>query len=254
MAWVQAFGSNSVYITRYCSMKVPVSFRTLHAMANKNILVDLGATNNFIHTKLLKWLGLGAQALEWPQKIWNINRTTNWGGHLTHFVNLEVQMGKEEQNMCFLVTDLGNEDLILGYPWLSTFEPSFSWREGVINTTFLPIFIWSLDWRKTHFKPTIARIVAGWCICTPPSLEWLMLERKKSSHHSTIRRQIHQSEGNLNWPHYWSKTIYLLRLGESSCSTWARSVAARNAKSRFWSDRVCAMRRSLRTRRSDVLY
>jgi hypothetical protein len=53
-AWVRAFGCNSVYITRYRSMKVPVSFHMLHAMADKNILVDSGATDNFIHPKLLK--------------------------------------------------------------------------------------------------------------------------------------------------------------------------------------------------------
>ena len=58
-------------------MKVPVSFRTLHAMANKTILVDSGATDNFIHPKLLKLLGLGRQLLERPQKIWNIDGTTN---------------------------------------------------------------------------------------------------------------------------------------------------------------------------------
>jgi hypothetical protein len=50
-------------------MKVPVSFRTLHAMADKNILVDSGATDNFIHPKLLKRLGLGVQALDRPRKF-----------------------------------------------------------------------------------------------------------------------------------------------------------------------------------------
>jgi hypothetical protein len=43
-AWVRAFGGT----TRYRSMKVPVSFRTLHAMVDKDILVDSGATDNFI--------------------------------------------------------------------------------------------------------------------------------------------------------------------------------------------------------------
>jgi hypothetical protein len=62
--WVRAFGSSSEYITRYRSMKVPVSFRTLHAMADKNILVDSGATDNFIHPKLLKRLGLRTQVLD----------------------------------------------------------------------------------------------------------------------------------------------------------------------------------------------
>ena len=54
MVWVRAFGSDSVYIMRYRSMKVPVSFRTSHAMTDKKILVDSGATNNFIHPCLVK--------------------------------------------------------------------------------------------------------------------------------------------------------------------------------------------------------
>jgi hypothetical protein len=73
-------------------MKVPVSFRTLHAMANKHILVDSGVTDNFIHPKLLKQLGLGTQALDRPRKIWNIDRTTNRAGQLMSFVDLEVRM------------------------------------------------------------------------------------------------------------------------------------------------------------------
>ncbi len=34
--------------------------------------------------------------------------------------------------MRFLITDLGIEDVILGYPWLSTFEPQFSWKDVVL--------------------------------------------------------------------------------------------------------------------------
>jgi hypothetical protein len=126
-AWVRAFGGNSGYITRYRSMKVPVSFRTLHAMVDKDILVDSGATDNFIHPKLLKRMGLGVQALDRPRKIWNIDGTTNRAGQLTSFVDLEVRTGSRERKMRFLVTDLGDEDLILGYPWLATFEPQFNW-------------------------------------------------------------------------------------------------------------------------------
>ena len=142
-------------------MKVPVSFWTLHAMANKTILVDSGATDNFIHPKLLWRLGLGSQPLERPQKIWNIDGTTNKAGVLTHCIDLEVRTGDRQEVMRFLVTDLGGEDLILGYPWLSTFEPKFRWRDATINTSFLPIIIQSADWRKSRIKPIIARIIKG---------------------------------------------------------------------------------------------
>jgi hypothetical protein len=126
-AWVCVFGGNSGYITRYRSMKVPVSFRTLHAMVDKDILVDSGATDNFIHPKLLKRIGLRVQVWDRPRKIWNIDGTTNRTGQLTSFVDLEVRTGDRERKMRFLVTDLGDEDLILGYPWLAMFEPQFNW-------------------------------------------------------------------------------------------------------------------------------
>jgi hypothetical protein len=71
----------------------------------------------------------------------------------------------------FLVTDLGNEDLILGYPWLATFEPQFNWRNSVIDTMHLPIVVRSLNWRKGRFQPVVARMVAGRHIAsTPPQL------------------------------------------------------------------------------------
>ena len=143
-------------------MKVPISFQTLHATANKTILVDSGATDNFIHPKLLKQLGLGSQLLERPRKIWNIDGTTNKAGALTHCVDLEICTGEWQEVMKFLVTDLGGEDLILGYPWLSTFKPKFRWRDASIDTSFLPIVIQSVDWRKSQIKPVIARIIHGW--------------------------------------------------------------------------------------------
>ena len=58
--------------------------------------------------------------------------------------------------MRFLVTSLGNEDLILGYPWLSTFKPCFNWMNGVIDTSYLPMVIRSLDWKTLKICPTIA--------------------------------------------------------------------------------------------------
>ena len=131
----------SVYNTHLRSMKIPVSFRTSHAMTDKHILVDSGATDNFIDPRLITQLGLGTRLLERPQKIWNIDETNNQAGMLTQYMDLSVRTGKREEDMRFLVTSLGNEDLILGYPWLTTFKPQFNWIHGVINTSYLPVVI-----------------------------------------------------------------------------------------------------------------
>ena len=72
------------------------------------------------------------------------------------YVDLSVQTGKKQNKMRFLVTDLGHEDLILGYPWLATFEPKFSWADGTIEVENLPVIVKSLNWETRLTKTTIA--------------------------------------------------------------------------------------------------
>ncbi len=57
--------------------------------------------------------------------------------------------------MRFLVTDLGIEDVILGYPWLTTFKPQFSWKDATVDTTILPVVIRLPDWYTLILRPSI---------------------------------------------------------------------------------------------------
>ena len=122
-------------------MRVPVSIRTHYFMADKKALVDSGATNNFIHPTFAKRLGLTMTPLEKPKRIYNIDNTSNKAGSITHLLELKVTTKGIEKVMRFLVTDIGNEDLLLGYPWLATFKPKFGWKDAVIETGALPIII-----------------------------------------------------------------------------------------------------------------
>ncbi|KAH9058010.1 hypothetical protein EDB83DRAFT_2520886 [Lactarius deliciosus] len=71
---------------------------------------------------------------------------------------LEVKTGAHYKQMCFLITDLGDKDLILGYPWLLTFEPQFSWKDAIIDTKALPIMVQSLNWQSLKINLTIMAI------------------------------------------------------------------------------------------------
>ena len=136
-------------------MRVPVSIRTRYFMAEKKALVDSSATNNFIHPAFAKRLGLSMTPLDKPKRIYNIDNTSNKAGSITHSLELKVTTKGIDKVMRFLVTDIGNEDLLLGYPWLATFEPAFGWKDAVIETEALPIIISS-----TH--PVDARtVIAG---------------------------------------------------------------------------------------------
>jgi hypothetical protein len=89
-AWVRALRCNSVYITRYRSMRIPVSIHTSYFMADKRALVDSGATDNFMHPNFATKMGLGMKELPTPRKIFNIDNTTNKSGKITHYLDLDV--------------------------------------------------------------------------------------------------------------------------------------------------------------------
>jgi hypothetical protein len=155
-AWVRALRCNSVYITRYRSMRIPVSIRTSYFMADKRALVDSGATDNFMHPNFATKMGLGMKELPTPRKIFNIDNTTNKSGKITHYLDLDVYTKGIHREMRFLITDIGSEDILLGYPWLASFEPKFSWRHAVIDERTLPVVISSVNPRIIRQRPVIA--------------------------------------------------------------------------------------------------
>jgi hypothetical protein len=125
-------------------------------MADRKALVDSGATNNFMHPAFTKKMGLGLQELPNPRKIFNIDNTTNKPGMITHYLNLDICTNRIYKEMRFLVTDIGHEEVLLGYPWLATFEPRFNWRSTVIDEHTLPIIISSINPRIARRQPIIA--------------------------------------------------------------------------------------------------
>jgi hypothetical protein len=75
---------------------------------------------------------------------------------ITHYLDLDVCTNGIHKEMRFLVTDIGHEEVLLGYPWLATFEPRFNWRSAVVDELILPILISSINPRALKTQPIIA--------------------------------------------------------------------------------------------------
>jgi len=127
-------------------------------MADIKALVDSGATNCFMSETIIRRMKLGKQPLQRPRKIWNIDNTANQAGNITHFTTLNIQTGGVQKTIQFLITNIGNKDIILGYPWMAAFEPRFTWRQGVIDERELPIILRSVNPSIPRKGPIIARI------------------------------------------------------------------------------------------------
>jgi hypothetical protein len=136
-------------------MHIPVSICTSYFMADKQALVDSGATDNFMHLNFAKRMGLGMKVLPNPKKIFNINNTTNKSGMITHYLDLNVITKGIHKEMRFLITDIGREDILLGYPWLATFKPKFDWRSTTMAPQFMPVIISSINPRIIRSQPII---------------------------------------------------------------------------------------------------
>ena len=102
-------------------------------MAEIKTLVDSGATKNLVDMEVAKELGIMLQKLPSAQNITNVDGTRNANGPITHFCELRICQNKAEDIQKFYVTNLGNNQAILGSPWLKQFSPHMNWVNGEIQ-------------------------------------------------------------------------------------------------------------------------
>jgi Retroviral aspartyl protease len=91
-------------------------------------LLDSGATENFMNLEYAKYLHMPIQRLKEPRKLFNINGTPNKSGELQFFTDLQVQTGSQRTTLQFFLSNLGENKIILGYPWFTAFQPKIDWR------------------------------------------------------------------------------------------------------------------------------
>jgi hypothetical protein len=63
--------------------------------------------------------------------------------------------------MKFLVTDIGEDKIILGYPWLAAFQPKINWKEAVLDESMQPLIIKTLG---LSIEDEVKRVHKAW-IC-----------------------------------------------------------------------------------------
>jgi hypothetical protein len=103
---------------------------------------------------------IGKLNLKKPQVIWNIDGTHNRSGMIKQFVDLQVRCGDKTENMKFLVTDLGEDEIILGYPWLAAFQPKIDWKQAMLDESMQPLIIKTLGLKVDN---EVTCIRTAWC-------------------------------------------------------------------------------------------
>ena len=134
-------------------MTVHIYLNMSSKRAKTSALLDTGATENFMSLSYAQRMRLPTMALETPRKVFNVDGSENKAGTITHYTDLSVQTGQRRTLLRFFLTNIGGQDVILGYPWFTAIEPKIVWGRGWIDYTHLPIVM------RTH-DARLARMVA----------------------------------------------------------------------------------------------
>jgi len=114
-------------------LDIPVKYHSFKGTQEHLALVDSGAMENFMDQKTVIRLHLGTKKLKYPIPVRNIDGTENRAGHITDFLELIITRGQKKVPARFYVTNLGEDRVILGYPWLRDFNPDIDWPTGKLK-------------------------------------------------------------------------------------------------------------------------
>src|SRR5258707_13617007 len=86
------------------------------------MFVNISTTQRWRKTSLVKLV-----------KVWNIDGTANANGEIKEKCLITIDCQGKEMTNWFYVTALGDQNFILGLPWLEKYNPVIEWREKTLE-------------------------------------------------------------------------------------------------------------------------
>jgi len=72
-------------------------------------------------------------SLATPRMAYNVDGTPNNNSLIRLTVSLTLRIGDRDEHRAFYIIQCGNEDVILGLPWLCEANPSIDWTTGMVE-------------------------------------------------------------------------------------------------------------------------
>jgi Retroviral aspartyl protease len=89
-------------------------------------LLDTGAKGKFIDQNFVWNQKIETKELKYPIEVFNVDRTPNKQGTITKYTRLDLTINGQTRTHNLLVTGLGKQKIILGYPWFKQTNPDIN--------------------------------------------------------------------------------------------------------------------------------
>ena len=136
------------------SLTIPLKIKTEEETVETHALLDSGAGGKFIDQNYAKTLDLPLKTLDKLIPAINIDGTLNKKGTIKHYVNLELEGFGQPQTIRLLVTGLGKQKILLGFPWLQKNNPLINWQTSTFQWQSVHIP------RKFNFRKKVEALLA----------------------------------------------------------------------------------------------
>jgi hypothetical protein len=118
-------------------------------------LLDSGATENFININYAQKMNLPIRRLTQERRLFNVDGTPNKAGTLKYYTDIVTRTGTKHMRLRYFLTDLGDYQVILGYPWFASVQPQIDWAKGWIDYQQLPIMLQTDNVEKAVFATQV---------------------------------------------------------------------------------------------------
>ena len=114
---------------------LPIDLRastTLISVRTK-ALVDTGASGDFIDREFMQKHSFPTRKLSRPIPVYNVDGSPNDNGMITEVVNAMMTYDGHSETILLAVTQLGKQDIILGFTWLHHHNPQIDFATGGVT-------------------------------------------------------------------------------------------------------------------------
>jgi hypothetical protein len=144
----------AAFIPKQHQVKAPVQLQSKTLRSNVHTLLDSGATDNFISPLIVNRFNIQTYRLPKLKIVRNVDGSKNSIGPMTNAVNLEVHYHNYKIPLYFYVINLGDDSMLLGMPFLATYNPEINWQTGTFSGDVIALtndaHLWSSNQHKTY--------------------------------------------------------------------------------------------------------